>query len=80
MATCGGVGWRGQEGTGGGWQGSPGNFRGSDVLTSQTCCYLHGCVHMYIREGNGTPPPALLPGKSHGTWWAAVHGVAKSQT
>ena len=26
--------------------------------------------------------PVLLPGKSHGrkAWWAAVHGVAKSQT
>ena len=23
-------------------------------------------VHMYIREGNGTPTPVLLPGKSHG--------------
>ena len=28
------------------------------------------------------PAPVLLPGKSHGrrSWWAAVHGVAKSQT
>ena len=28
------------------------------------------------------PTPVLLPGKSHdgGAWWAAVHGVAKSQT
>ena len=28
------------------------------------------------------PPPVLLPGKSMngGAWWAAVHGVAKSQT
>ena len=27
------------------------------------------------------PTPVLLPGKSHGggAWWAAVHGVAKSQ-
>ena len=28
------------------------------------------------------PTPVLLPGKSHGwrSWWAAVHGVAGSQT
>ena len=26
------------------------------------------------------PTPVLLPGKSHGAWWAAVHGVAKSWT
>jgi len=28
------------------------------------------------------PTPVLLPGKSHGwgAWWAAVHGVSRSQT
>ena len=28
------------------------------------------------------PTPVFLPGKSHGqrSWWAAVHGVAKSWT
>ena len=28
------------------------------------------------------PTPVLLPGESHGggSWWAAVHGVAKSWT
>ena len=28
------------------------------------------------------PTPVLLPGKSHerGAWWAAVHGVTKSDT
>ena len=33
---------------------------------------------MLIKEGSGTP---LLPGKFHGqrAWWAAVHGVNKSQ-
>ena len=36
-------------------------------------CYLPGAKH---------PTPVLLPGKSHGwrSWWAAVHGVAKSRT
>ena len=36
---------------------------------------LHGRRHWH-------PAPVLLPGKSHdgGAWWAAVHGVAKSQT
>ena len=24
--------------------------------------------------------PVFLPGESHGTWWATVHGVTKSQT
>ena len=34
------------------------------------------------REGNGTPTPVLLPGKSVDSraQWAAVHGVAKSRT
>ena len=33
-------------------------------------------------EGNGNPFPVFLPGKSmdRGAWWAAVHGVTKSQT
>ena len=26
------------------------------------------------------PTPVLLPGKSYGAWWAAVHGVTKSWT
>ena len=26
------------------------------------------------------PTLVSLPGKSHGAWWAAVHGVAKSRT
>ena len=34
------------------------------------------------REGNGTPLPVLLPGKSQGqgSWWTAFSGVAQSQT
>ena len=34
------------------------------------------------RRRQWPPTPVLLPGKSHdgGAWWAAVHGVAKSQT
>ena len=33
-------------------------------------------------EQDSKPTPALSPGESRGrgTWWAAVHGVAKSQT
>ena len=35
-----------------------------------------------FRRRQWHPAPVLLPGKSHGrrSWWAAVHGVAKSQT
>ena len=37
------------------------------------------CLH---REGNGTPLqyPRLENPMVGGAWWAAVHGVAKSQT
>ena len=35
-----------------------------------------------VREGNGTPPQYsyLENPMDGGAWWAAVHGVAKSQT
>ena len=37
---------------------------------------------VYIREGNGTPfqYSRLENPMDGGAWWAAVHGVAKSQT
>ena len=42
------------------------------------------CIHLYsgIREGNGTPLQysCLENPMDRGAWWAAVHGVAKSQT
>ena len=33
-------------------------------------------------RGKWQPTPVFLPGESHGqrSWWATVHGVAKSQT
>ena len=36
----------------------------------------------YLREGNGTPLQCscLENPMDGGTWWATVHGVAKSQT
>ena len=39
-------------------------------------------VVLLIQRRQWHPIPVLLPGKSHGRrdWWAAVHGVAKSQT
>ena len=42
---------------------------------------LLGCSSL-TRRRQWHPTPVLLPGKSHEwrTWWAAVHGVAKSQT
>ena len=46
------------------------------------------CMFQLLRIGGGVwrrqwhPTPVLFPGKSMdgGAWWAAVHGVAKSQT
>ena len=42
--------------------------------------YLY--LHMYLGEGNGTPlqHSCLENPMDGGAWWAAVHGVAKSQT
>ena len=38
--------------------------------------------HLYCRRRRWHPTPGLSPGGSmdRGAWWAAVHGVAKSQT
>ena len=43
-------------------------------------CYVY--VYYYVREGNGTPLQysCLENPMDGGAWWAAVHGVAKSQT
>ena len=43
--------------------------------------YLVYCLHTE-RRGQWHPTPVLLPGESldRGAWWAAVRGVAKSQT
>ena len=42
--------------------------------------FIHSSI--YIREGNGTPLQysCLENPVDRGAWWAAVHGVAKSQT
>ena len=53
--------------------------------------YVEPCIKNHGQIGNSRrirqrrqwhPTPVLLPGKSMdgGAWWAAVHGVAKSQT
>jgi len=41
-------------------------------------CSVHQCLFccLIYREGDGT----LRPPMDRGTWWAAVHGVARSQT
>ena len=38
--------------------------------------------HLYCRRRRWHPTPGLSPGETMdgGAWWAAVHGVAKSQT
>ena len=44
--------------------------------------YLFNLYAEYIRKGNGTPLQysCLENPMNGGTWWAAVHGVTKSQT
>ena len=39
-----------------------------------------GCLHMFIREGNGNPLQCscLVNPRDGGAWWAAVYGVAES--
>ena len=53
------------------------------------CVYIHGMVLITLKqsarkigEGNDTPLQCscLNNPRDGGTWWAAVHGVAKSQT
>ena len=48
----------------------------------KTTKYYLMSVRMADRRRHWHPTTALLPGKSMdgGAWWAAVHGVAKSQT
>ena len=50
----------------------------SDKLKRQFKDFLGGTAD--TTEKAMAPTPVLSPGKSHGAWWAAVHGVAKSQT
>ena len=47
-------------------------------ITNSLCCIA---VYMYV-EGNGTPLQysCLENPMDGGAWWAAVHGVVKSQT
>ena len=35
---------------------------------------------LYSQRRQCHPTPVLLPGNSHGVWWAAVHGVAEGWT
>ena len=51
------------------------------VKTSFMACVCRE-VDMAVREGNGTPLQysCLENPMDGGAWWAAVHGVAKSQT
>ena len=53
-------------------------------LEKSDCCPKMFClvVMLLSREGNGTPlqHSCLKNPMDRGAWWAAVHGVAKSQT
>ena len=48
----------------------------------QTCFCLCMCMQYVLGEGSGTPLQysCLENPMDGGAWWAAVHGVAKSQT
>ena len=51
------------------------------VLLSQSCLTLCSLLGSSVGEGNGTPLqyPCLENPMDGGAWWAAIHGVAKSQ-
>ena len=57
------------------------SLRRSMPKNVQTTAQLHSS-HMLVGEGNGTPLQysCLENPMDGGAWWAAVHGVAKSQT
>ena len=58
----------------------------SNSCLSFSCCIMFCCISINvctkIREGNGTPLQysCLENPMDRGAWWAAVHGLAKSQT
>ena len=47
-----------------------------------TCILIYMCLYMQIGEGSGTPLQysCLENPMDRGAWWAAVHGVTKSDT
>ena len=51
-------------------------------LATKQVEYTFVCIYMLMGEGNGTPLQYCCPENpmDGGAWWAAVHGVAKSQT
>ena len=57
------------------------NMRGKKVFPPAHRAYL-GCARHGAGEGNGTPLQysCLEYPMDGGAWWAAAHGVAKSQT
>ena len=42
-------------------------------------CEFHPWVGKIPWRRKWQPTPVFLPGKSHGAWWAIVHGVTKNQ-
>ena len=76
-------GWETGSRSGWGWRAA---HRGNifPVSTSQSCIYQAklASVNIFFGEGNGTPLQysCLENPMDRGAWWAAVHGVAKSQT
>ena len=44
--------------------------------------WINMYVHLYLREGNGTPLQysCLENPMDGGAWWAAIYGVAQSRT
>ena len=59
---------------------SPWGCKESDATERLHFAFFFHNIYAYIRIRQWYPTPVLLPGKSHGAWWAAVHGVARDQT
>jgi len=53
------------------------NLREQNFQEAQSCVYIENIVENY---GSPLQYPCLENPMDGGAWWAAVHGVAKSQT
>jgi len=53
-----------------------------NITSSSSCYILRECYAQILGEGDGTPLQysCLENPMDGGAWWAAIHGVEKSQT
>ena len=65
------------------WTEEPGGLQSMGLLrVRHNCATSLSLFISYIEEGNGNPPQCscLENPRGGGGWWAAVYGVAQSQT